>query len=116
MFPDSNNCFGRINTACDLGSLAIQLSNRGWRTRFQGASTQGRECLCVESDAMELRFEPSDGDQHLFNGAFDGSRGENALTKLSSDFRDLQIPHCFELYDDSDSLYREFKFADTFLG
>jgi hypothetical protein len=115
MFPESNNCFGRIKSACNLGSLAIQLSNRGWRTRFQAASYQGRECLRVESDVIELQFEPSDGGQHLFNGAFDGTRGENALTELSGDFRELQIPHHFELYDDSDSLYREVKFADTFL-
>ena len=115
MFPDSNNCFGRIKPACNLGSLAIQLSNRGWRTRFQAASYPRCECLRVESDVIELQFVPSDGDQHQFNGAFDGTRGENALTKLSSDFRELQIPHRFELYDDSDSLYRDFKFADTFL-
>lgn len=115
MFPDSNNCFGRIKSACNLGSLAIQLSNRGWRTRFQAASCLGRECLRVQSDAIELQFVPSEGDQHLFNGAVDGARGENALAKLSSDLRELQIPHRFELYDDSDSLYRDFKFADTFL-
>ena len=115
MFPDSHNCFGRIKTGCDLESLATQLSNRGWRTRFQAASSQGPECLRVESDVVELQFEPSDGDQHLFNGAFDGSLGEDALAKLSSDFRELQIPHRFELYDDSDSLHREFKFPDTFL-
>jgi hypothetical protein len=30
--------------------------------------------------------------------------------------REMQIPHRFELYDDSDSLYREFRFADDFLG
>jgi len=115
MSPDSHNCFGRIKSACNLGSLAIQLSNRGWRTRFQAASHQSRECLQVESDVIELQFVPSDGDQYLFNGAFDGPRGEDALTKLSSDFRELQIPHRFELYDNSDTLYRDFKFADTFL-
>ncbi|MBC8872510.1 MAG: hypothetical protein H8E44_24010 [Planctomycetes bacterium] len=116
MFPESNNCYGRIKPACNLGSLAIQLSNRGWQTRFQAASCLSRESLRVEADSIELRFEPTDGGQHLFNGAFDGNRGEFALTKLSSDFRDLQIPHRFELYNDSDSLYREFKFADDFLG
>lgn len=116
MFPDSDNCYGRIKVACNLGSLAIQLSNCGWRTRFQAASYLVRECLRVESDVMALQFEPTDGGQHLFSGAFDGGRGEYALTKLSSDLREMQIPHRFELYDDSDSLYRELKFADDFLG
>lgn len=115
MFPDSNNCYGRIKAARNLETLATELSNRGWRTRFQAASPQGRECLRVESDVMEIQFEPSDGGQYLFNGAFDGTRGEDTLTKLSSDLRELQIPHRFELYNDADSLYREFEFADTFL-
>lgn len=116
MFPESKNCFGRIKPTCNLGSLAIQLSNRGWQTRFQASSGLNPECLRVEADVTALQFEPSDGGQYLFNGAFDGIRGETALSKLSVDLREMQIPHRFELYDDSDSLYREFNFADDFLG
>jgi len=69
----------------------------------------------VESDVVDLSSEPLEGGQHLINGAFDGSRGEADITRLSNDLRELQVPHHFELYDDSDSLYREIKSAEAFL-
>lgn len=115
MIPESDNCYGRIKFACDLGSLASKLSDRGWRTRFPVPFSPGRESLHVESDALVLMFETTDGDQRLFSGGFDGNRGEHALVKLSNDLRYMQIPHRFEMYDDSDGLYRELKFADSFL-
>ncbi len=111
MFPEFTNCYGRIKPTCDMGSLAIQLSNCGWRANLQAADHPRGECLRVESEVVDLSSEPLEGGQHLINGAFDGSRGELAINKLSNDLRDLQVPHSFELYDESDRLYREIKSA-----
>jgi hypothetical protein len=115
VLPESNNCYGRIKFSSDLDSLGCRLSERGWRTHFQAASSARHESLKVDSDAVGLLIKPAQGGQHFFSGTFDGTRGERALVKLSSDLQEMEIPYRVELYDDSDSLYRELKFADSFL-
>ena len=112
MFPDSDNCFGRIRPSRNLHALAAQLTMRGWRASVQSSQSRAGERLHLESSALKVRSESSEGGEHVLDGVVDtdGSRGELAIADLSEHLQEMNIPHHFELYDDSDHMYREFKF------
>jgi hypothetical protein len=98
-----------------LHALAAQLTLRGWQTRVQTSQSRGGECLHVESSAIELRSESSKRGEHVLDGVVDtdGGRGELAMAALSDHLQEMNIPHHFELYDDSDRMHREFKFEGS---
>lgn len=111
MFPDSDNCFGRIKLAENLRILAVRLRLRDWHATVQQSPRDG-ERLYIESEAFRLRSGSNDGGECILEGVFDmdGKRGESAISKLSHELQELRIPHHFELYDESDSMCCEFKF------
>lgn len=111
MFPDSDNCYGRIKPGDNLRIVAARLSLRDWHASVE-ESPGDDDYLHVESEVFRLRSESTDSGEHILDGVFDtdGKRGESAIAKLSDDLQELGIPHHFELYDESGNMRREFKF------
>jgi hypothetical protein len=111
MLPDSDNCFGRIKPRRNLHALAAQLTMRGWQASVQTSQSRAGERLRVESSHLELHSESSEPGEHIFDGVVDTDRrGESAVAALSDHLQEMNIPHHFELYDESDHMYQEFKF------
>jgi hypothetical protein len=111
MFPDSENCFGRIKPGDNLRIVAVRLRLRDWKASVE-ESPDDDDRLHIESEVFKLRSASTDSEEHILDGVFDvdRKRGESGIAKLSDDLQELGIPHHFELYDDSGNMRREFKF------
>lgn len=103
VFPDSDNCFGRIRPPRNLHAMAAQLTVRGWQANVQSSQSSAGECLYLESSDLKLRSEASGGGEHVLDGviAIDGRRGDLAVAALSDGLQEINVPHHFELYDSS---------------
>lgn len=112
MLPDSNNCFGRIRSSRNLHALAAQLTLHGWQATVETLQSGDGERLHLKSSHLELCSESSERGEYILDGMADtdGEHGESAIAALSDHLQEMNIPHQFELYDESDHIYREFKF------